>query len=67
MLLKSVNDYLFAGPLFTRKRRFLIGIGIPIIYLRRYDDRLMFIMGIPIPIRRRLLGVIFLKNNRQAV
>ena len=45
------------GPLFTKKirRRRLTGIGIPIINLRRSDDRLRFIMGIPILIRWRLL------------
>ena len=31
----------------------LIGIRIPIINMRRSSDRLMFIMGIPIPARRR--------------
>ena len=36
------------------KRRRLMGIGIPIIDLRRSDDRLRFIIGIPIPIKRRL-------------
>ena len=34
----------------------LIGIGIPIINLRRLSDRLRFIMGIPIPIRWCLLS-----------
>ena len=34
----------------------LISIGIPIINLRRSSDRLRFIMGIPIPVRRRLLS-----------
>ena len=37
------------------RRRRLISIGIPIINLRRSSDRLRFIMGIPIPVRRRLL------------
>ena len=41
--------------LYSPSRRRLTGIGIPIIYLRRSDDRLRFIMGIPILIRRRLL------------
>ena len=36
----------------SKERHRLIGIGIPIINLRRSDDRLRFIMGIPIPIRR---------------
>ena len=44
-----------AGPLFTKRHR-IIGIGIPIINLRRSSDRLRFIMGIPIPVRRRLLS-----------
>ena len=38
--------------LYSLRRRRLIGIGIPIINLRRSDDRLMFIMGISILIRR---------------
>ena len=37
-------------------RRRLISIGIPIINLRRSLDLLRFIMGIPIPVRRRLLS-----------
>ena len=37
-------------------RRILISIGIPIINLRRSSDRLRFIMGIPTPVRRRLLS-----------
>ena len=37
--------------LFTKRRR----IGITIIKLRWYDDRLTFIMGSPMPIRRCLL------------
>ena len=43
------------GHYSLRKRRFT-GIGIPIINLRRSDDRLRFIMGIPILIRRRFLS-----------
>ena len=42
--------------LYSLKRRRLISIGIPIINLRRSSDRLRFIMGIPIPVRRRLLS-----------
>ena len=41
------------GPLFTKKMP-SYGYGIPIINLRGSDDRLRFIMGIPILIRRRL-------------
>ena len=41
--------------LYSLRRRCLTGIGIPIINLRRSDDCLRFIMGIPILIRRRLL------------
>ena len=50
-------DYLsiYLG-LYSLRRRHLSGIGIPIINLRRSDDRLRFIMGIPILIRRRLLS-----------
>ena len=42
--------------LYSLKGRRLTGIGIPIITLRRSDDRIRFIMGIPILIRRRLLS-----------
>ena len=42
--------------LYSRRRRRLAGIGIPMINLRRSYDRLRFIMGIPILIRRRLLS-----------
>ena len=42
--------------LYSLRRRRLISKGIPIINLRRSSDRLRFIMGIPIPIRRRLLS-----------
>ena len=42
--------------LYSLRRRRLTGIGIPIINLRRSDDRLRFIMGIPILIRERLLS-----------
>ena len=51
------------GPPWTRqglyslRRRRLTSIAIPMINLRRSDDRLGFIMGIPILIRRRLLSV----------
>ena len=42
--------------LYSLWRRRLISIGIPIINLRRSSDRLRFIVGIPIPVRRRLLS-----------
>ena len=42
--------------LYSLRRRRLISIGIPIINLRRSSDRLRFVMGIPIPVRRRLLS-----------
>ena len=42
--------------LYSLRRRRLISIGIPMINLRRSSDRLRFIMGIPIPVRRRLLS-----------
>ena len=42
--------------LYSLRRRRLISIGIPIINLRRSSDRLRFIMGIPIPVRRCLLS-----------
>ena len=41
--------------LYSLRRHRLISIGIPIINLKRSSDRLRFIMGIPIPVRRRLL------------
>ena len=47
--------HLFQG-LYSLRRRRLTGMGIPMINLRRSDDRLRFIMGIPILIRRRLLS-----------
>ena len=49
----GVNRIAAPYPLFSRRRR-LTGIGIAIINLRRSDDRLRFIMGIFIPIRRGL-------------
>ena len=48
-------DWVSSLGLYSQRRRRLTGIGIPIINLRRSDDRLRFIMGIPILIRRRLL------------
>ena len=42
--------------LYSLRRRRLTGMGIPMINLRRSDDRLRFIMGIPILIRWRLLS-----------
>ena len=42
--------------LYSLRRHRLTGIGIPIINLRRSDDRLRFITGIPILIRWRLLS-----------
>ena len=46
------------GPLglYSLRRRRLISIGIPFINRRRSSDRLRFTMGIPIPVRRRLLS-----------
>ena len=42
--------------LYSLRRRRLISIGILIINLRRSSDGLRLIMGIPIPVRRRLLS-----------
>ena len=42
--------------LYSLRRRRLTGIGIPMINLRRSDDHLRFIMGIPILIRRHFLS-----------
>ena len=42
--------------LYSLRRRRLISVGVPIINLGRSSDRLRFIMGIPIPVRRRLLS-----------
>ena len=50
------QECLIALGLYSLRRRHLISIGIPIINLRRSSDRLRFIMGIPIPVRRRLLS-----------
>ena len=52
---KTVLTYWHLGLYSLRIRR-LISIGIPIINLRRSSDRLRFITGIPIPVRRRLLS-----------
>ena len=49
--LSSKDDAVFQG-LYSLRRRLLISIGIPITNLRRSSDRLRFIMGIPIPVRR---------------
>ena len=38
--------------LYSLRRRLLMGIRMPIINLRRSDDRLRFIMGIPIQIKK---------------
>ena len=53
---QSVNCKLIIQGLYSLRRRRLTGIGIPMINLRRSDDRLRFIMGIPILIRWRLLS-----------
>ena len=42
--------------LYSLRRRRLISIGILIINLRRSSDRLRFILGIPIAVRRHLLS-----------
>ena len=52
---RQISSTLILG-LYSLRRRRLISIGIPIINLRRSSDRLRFIMGIPIPVRRRLLS-----------
>ena len=41
---------------YTLRRHCFIGVGIPIINLRRSSDLLRLIMGILIPVRRRLLS-----------
>ena len=58
---KWITDIVADAPckhqgLYSLRRHRLTGIGIPMINLRRSDDRLRFIMGIPIPVRRRLLS-----------
>ena len=52
----AVTDVQNSQGLYSLRRRRLTCIGIPIINLRRSDDPLRFIMGIPILIRRRLLS-----------
>ena len=42
--------------LYSLRRPHLIGIGIPIINLRRSSDRFRFMMGIHIPVRQRLFS-----------
>ena len=42
--------------LYSTSRHHIIGAGIPIINLRRSLDRLRFILGIPLPVRRRILS-----------
>ena len=42
--------------LYSLRIRRLISIGIPTINMRRSSDRLRFIMGITIPVRRRLVN-----------
>ena len=49
-------SYLRPQGLYSLRRRRLTGIWIPMINLRRSDDRLRFIMGIPLLIRRRLVS-----------
>ena len=55
---QTVMTVVHSSPhgLYSLRRRRLISIGIPIINLRRSSDRLRFIMGIPIPVRRRLFS-----------
>ena len=68
---QQLNEYLFNGNGFhgrndivklskqglcSLKRRRLTVLEIPIINLRRSDDRPRFIMGIPIPIRRCIIS-----------
>ena len=55
LVFENTVDIIIQG-LYSLRRRRLISIGIPIINLRRSWDRLRFIMGIPIPVRRRLLS-----------
>ena len=66
-LMKGVSSYFGLGKsvpytaylnlgLYSLRRRRLTGIGISMINLRWSDDRLRFVMGIPILIRRRLLS-----------
>ena len=51
----SLHFIAFQG-LYSLRRLCLISIGIPIINLRWSSDHLRFIMGIPIPVRRRVLS-----------
>ena len=53
---RKVWAYRGIQGLYSLRRRRLISIGIPIINLRRSSDRLRLIIGIPIPVRRRLLS-----------
>ena len=51
-----INEYHCHLRLYLLKRCCLTGIGISIIYLRRFDHRIRFMIGILIPIRRCLLS-----------
>ena len=55
LVFENTVDIIIQG-LYSLRRRRLISIGIPILNLRRSWDRLRFIMGIPITVRRRLLS-----------
>ena len=44
------------ASIYSLRRNRLVGIRIPIINLRRSSNRIRFIMGIPIPVRRRLVS-----------
>ena len=48
----------FSGSLFPTTRRFIC-TGLPIINLRRSDDRLRFIMGIPIPVSSQWIEALY--------
>ena len=52
------TKWYFSGSLFPTTRRFIC-TGLPIINLRRSDDRLRFIMGIPIPVSSQWIEALY--------
>ena len=55
-LLSSHNTGMMQVPIYSLRRRLLIGIGIPIIDLRWWSHHLRFIMWISVPVKRRLFS-----------
>ena len=56
MWLQWIIQWFTILGIYLPKRRHLMGTEIPIINLRRSDDCVMFLMGIPTPIRQCILS-----------